>query len=174
MAVLKDYKCEKHGFFEARSAKCPMKDCHAEIMVVFLQAPATKSDRTKMGDQALQGLADQFQMTDIKSTRAGENQGAVMSRKNKYTKKQYAEAEAHLANKMKQQGLKPEPRPGDAAMWGGGMNGMNLQSLLTGKMIQSVKGEQVGIRPNEAGITKGPTVDPRATMRDPDNLKIKT
>ena len=51
---------------------------------------------------------------------------------------------------------------------------MNLQSLLTGKMIQSVKGEQVGMRPNEAGIKNGPTIDPRATMRDPDNLKIKT
>ena len=174
MAVLKDYKCSKHGYFESRKAECPMKDCHEEVMAVFLQAPATKSDRTKMGDKALQGLADQFQMSDIKSTRTGENQGNVMSRKNKYTKKQYAEAEAHLAQKMKQQGLKPEPRPGDAAMWGGGMGNFNLQSLIQGKMIQSVKGEQVGMSPQEAGIKKGPTIDPRATMRDPDNLKIKT
>ena len=77
MAVLKDYKCSKHGYFESRKAECPMKDCHEEVMAVFLQAPATKSDRTKIGDKALQGLADQFQMTDIKSTRTGENQGNV-------------------------------------------------------------------------------------------------
>lgn len=172
MAVLKDYKCEKHGFFEARSAKCPMKDCHAEVMVVFLQAPSHVSERTKAGDKHLKQLAKDFNMGDIKSARTGENQGNVMSRNNKFSKKEYAEAEAHLARKMKQENR--EPRPGDAAMWGGGMGNMNLQSLLTGKMIQSVKGEQVGIRPNEAGITKGPTIDPKSTMRDPDNLKIKT
>lgn len=173
MAVLKDYKCEKHGFFESRKAECPMKDCHAEVMVVFLQAPANVSLKTKKADKALDGLAQSFGMTDIKSTREGENQGNVMSKKNKYSKKEYSEAEAHLARKMKDQGMQPEPRPGDAAMWGGGMNGMNLQSLLTGKMIQSVKGEPVGLAPKDAGIVKGPVIDPKATMRDPDNLKIK-
>jgi len=39
MAVINDYKCPKHGYFEARKPQCPMKDCHEEVMVVFLQAP---------------------------------------------------------------------------------------------------------------------------------------
>lgn len=174
MAVMKDYKCAKHGFFESRKAQCPMKDCHEEVMVVFLQAPSHVSPRTKLGDKALEGLAKDFKMGDIKSARAGENQGNVMSRNNKFSKEDYAKAEAHLQRKMNNGEATREPRPGDSAMWGGGMNGMNLQSLLTGRMVQSVKGESVGLRPSEAGIKSGPTVDPQATMRDPDNLKIKT
>jgi len=43
MSVLKDYKCETHGYFEAWEPKCPMKQCNAEVMVVFLQAPGLKS-----------------------------------------------------------------------------------------------------------------------------------
>lgn len=174
MAVLKDFKCEKHGFFEARKPECPMKDCHAEVHVVFLQAPSHVSPKTKLGDKALEGLAKDFKMGDIKSAKTGENQGNVMSRNNKFTKQQYAEAEAHLQRKMGNGEAPREPRPGDSAMWGGGMNGMNLQSLLTGRVVQSIKGESVGLKPSEAGIKSGPTVDPRATMRDPDNLKIKT
>jgi len=72
MAVVNDYKCPKHGYFEARKPQCPMKDCHEEVMVVFLQAP-------------------------------------------------------------------------------------NLISLT----------------PQQAGVIKGPTIDPSSTMRDPDNLQIK-
>jgi len=174
MAVMKDYKCAKHGFFEGRSAKCPMKDCQEEVMVVFLQAPHHVSSRTKLGDKALEGLAKDFKMGDIKSAGIGENQGNLMSRNNKFTKKQYAEAEAHLLRKTSNGEVPREPRPGDAAMWGGGMNGMNLQSLLTGRMVQSIKGESVGLTPQEAGIKSGPTIDPKSTMRDPDNLKIKT
>jgi ABC-type Zn uptake system ZnuABC Zn-binding protein ZnuA len=37
-----------------------------------------------------------------------------------------------------------------------------------------VKGESVGLTPREAGINNGPRIDPRATMQDPDGLKIKT
>lgn len=173
MAVMKDFKCAKHGYFESRKAECPMKDCHEEVMVVFLQAPANLSDRTKLGDKALKGLAKDFKMGDIKSTRAGETQGNVLSRNNKFSEKEYKEAEAFVQRKMNNGEMK-EPRPGDSAMWGGGMNGMNLQSLLTGKMIQSIKGESVGMSPKEAGIHNGPKIDPRATMNDPDNLKIKT
>jgi hypothetical protein len=33
MAVLKDFKCDKHGYFESRKAQCPMKDCQAEVHV---------------------------------------------------------------------------------------------------------------------------------------------
>lgn len=171
MAVLKDYKCSKHGFFEARKAQCPMKDCHEEVMVVHLQSPNFKSTRTKNSDKTLDGLAKQFNMGDIRSAREGENQGNVLARNNKFKKDDYVSAEAHLAQKIGN-GEVRESRPGDAAMWGGGMNGMNLQSILQGRIAQSIKGESVGMTPREVGINSGPTVDPRATMRDPDNLKI--
>ena len=53
------------------------------------------------------------------------------------------------------------------------MAGMNLQSIFQGRIAQAIRGESVGMTPREAGINSGPTIDPRATMRDPDNLKIK-
>jgi hypothetical protein len=90
-------------------------------------------------------------MADIRSTRAGENQGNVMSRKNKYHQKRVRRGRSSFTTqKMRQQGMKHHVNLDQvtAAMWGGGMNGMNLQSLLTGRMIQSVKGEQVGMRPS--------------------------
>ena len=40
MPVLHDYKCPRHGYFESMKAKCPMKDCHEEVFVVYLQPPA--------------------------------------------------------------------------------------------------------------------------------------
>ena len=48
-----------------------------------------------------------------------------------------------------------------------------MQSLLSGRAIQSVKGESIGLTPSQAGINSGPRVDPSSTLRDPDNLKIK-
>ena len=171
MAVLKDYKCPTHGYFEARKAQCPMKGCQEEVMVVHLSAPALVSKRTKGADKTLDGLAKQFNMGDIRSAKEGENQGNVLSRNNKFKKKEYDEAEAHLANKMGTE-VTREARPGDQAIWGGGMAGMNLQSLISGGGPKSVRGEQVGMTPRDAGINSGPTIDPRATMRDPDNLKI--
>ena len=172
MAVLKDYKCPRHGYFESRKAQCPMKGCEEEVMVVHLTAPSLQSARTKGADKTLDGLAKQFNMGDIRSAKEGENQGNVLSRNNKFKKKDYDAAEAHLAQKVGN-GEVRESRPGDAAMWGGGMNGMNLQSILQGRIAQSIRGESVGMTPREAGINSGPTIDPRATMRDPDNLKIK-
>jgi hypothetical protein len=60
MAVLKDYKCDKHGYFESREAKCPMKNCSEEVYVVFLQAPGLMSDSTKKNDQHGQAISDGF------------------------------------------------------------------------------------------------------------------
>lgn len=171
MAVLKDYKCPKHGYFESRKAQCPMKDCVEEVMVVHLSAPNVKSERTKNSDKTLDGLAKQFNMGDIRSAREGENQGNVLSRNNKYSKEEYATAEAHLAQKIGNNEVR-EARPGDSAIWGGGMQGIDMQSILAGRFAKSIKGESVGLTPKEAGINTGPTIDPRATMRDPDNLKI--
>ena len=76
MAVLHDYKCLAHGYFEAWEARCP-KGCDGEAIVkVFLQAVGTKSDSTRHADSTLKGLANEYGMSDIKSTREGEAQPA--------------------------------------------------------------------------------------------------
>jgi hypothetical protein len=179
MAVLHDYHCEKHGYFESRAAKCPMKGCNEEVLQVFLQAPSLISSKTRFTDKSTKQLAMEFGMSDIKTTREGEHQTNYLSRKNKFTEKEYADAEKYATRKesVNKDNLKqPEPkeaRAGDAAIWGGGFQGLNMQSLLTGRAIQSVKGESIGLTPQQAGINSGPRVDPSSTLRDPDNLKIK-
>jgi len=183
MAVIHDYKCDKHGYFESREAKCPMKGFNEEVLQVFLQAPNLISAKTKFTDKSTKQLAMEFDMSDIKTTREGENQSGYLTRKNKFKEKDYEQAEKYATRK---QGVnkdklntnippvQKEARPGDAAVWGGGFQGLNMQSLLSGRAIQSVKGEAVGLTPTQAGINSGPRVDPSSTLRDPDNLKIKT
>jgi len=74
MAVLKDYKCLAHGYFEAWEPLCP-KGCDGEaIMVAFLQPVGLRSDTTKHSDTTMRGLAQDFGMSDIKSVREGEAQ----------------------------------------------------------------------------------------------------
>ena len=72
MAVLKDYKCPVHGFFESTEAVCPA-GC-SDVSVVFLKPIGVKSDKTKHNDSTLKSLAKDFKMGDIKSTREGEAQ----------------------------------------------------------------------------------------------------
>lgn len=72
MAVLHDYKCPVHGFFEGFEAKCPA-GCD-DVQMVFLQPVGTKSDATRHNDKTLNQLALDFNMSDIKSTREGEAQ----------------------------------------------------------------------------------------------------
>jgi hypothetical protein len=181
MAVTNDYKCPKHGYFEARKPQCPMKDCYDEVMVVFLQAPALIGAKTRSTDKTVKQLAIEFGMSDIKTTREGENQAGYLTRKNKFTEKEYAEAEKFATrkrgvNKDKLKQAVPEApkeaRPGDSAIWGKGFQGMNMQSILGG-MIKPVRDEQVGLSPSQAGIRNGPKIDPASSMRDPENLQIK-
>ena len=180
MAVLHDYKCNKHGYFESRKAECPMKDCQEEVFIVHLQAPSFKSDKTKFTDKTVEQLAMEFDMSDIKSTREGEHQSGYLTRKNKFKEKDYAEAEKYATRKPRKQREKVpvpeaprEPRPGDAAVWGGGgFQNLSMESILRGS-IKPVRGESVGVIPSEAGIRQGPTIDGRSTLRDPDNLQIK-
>lgn len=183
MAVLKDFKCDKHGYFESRKAQCPMKGCDAEVFHVFLQAPGLVSNKTKNTDRTVKQLAMEFGMSNIKSTREGENQAGYLTRNNKFTEKEYAEAEKYATRKrgVNKDKLKPAPveqpkeaRAGDAAIWGGGFQGLNMQALLAGRAVQSVRGEAVGIFPSQAGITQGPRIDPKSTLTDHEGLKIKT
>lgn len=164
MAALKDYKCEKHGYFESRKAECPMKGCDATVHVVFLQPPGLKSDRTKNTDKTLKGLAQDFGMTNLKSTREGEHQTGYLSRNNIMTEKERA-AEAEQAAMMNR-----EARPGDAAIWGGA-GGMDMGSILKGNMFRPVADETVGINPKAAGNLTGPKA--ASYIADHDNLQVK-
>lgn len=150
MSILRDYKCSRHGFFESFDAECP-HGCE-EVMEVQLAAPAIRSNRTTGADGTLKQLAMDFKMSNIKSTREGESQAGYYTRNNP-----------------------PEPppqresRPGDAAIWGG-MGGLNMQSVMAGNMFRSVRGEQVGVKPNEVGANRGPTT--ASYMADHENLKL--
>ena len=159
MGVTHDYKCEQHGYFEAREPVCP-EGCEDGVMLVFLQAPATISAKTKHTDKTVNQLAMDFNMTNIKSTRAGENQAGFYKRKNTTP-----DAEVTSQNIPAR-----EPRPGDAAVWGGGFKGLNMKSILSGRAVQSVHGESVGINPKDAGNLTGPKA--ASYIADQDNLKI--
>ena len=63
-----------------------------------------------------------------------------------------------------------EPRPGDAAIWGGGFKNLNMKNILSGRAVQSVRGEQVGINPREAGNLTGPKA--ASYIADHENLSV--
>ena len=157
--ILHDYKCPEHGYFEAYAAICP-EGCEEGVMIVHLQAPGFMSDKTKGSDKNLKQLAMDFNMTNIKSTREGDSQAGYYTRKNAEVPKEVAEAQQVQ-----------EGRPGDAAIWGGGMKGLNMQSILSGRAVQSIHGEPVGIKPKEAGNLTGPRV--ASYTADHENLAIK-
>ena len=166
MAILRDYYCESHGVFEAWEPECPMKHCKAQISVIHLKPVGTRSAKTAKTDKTLEGLAKDFQMTDIKSTREGEHQTGYLKRNNKLTDKQYAEATAaseHFESQKQREG-----RAGDAAIWGNGGN-ISMKSVLSGQ-FKSVMGESVGINPKEAGNLTGPK--PASYIPDHENLTV--
>jgi hypothetical protein len=150
-------------------AKCPMKNCSEEVYVVFLQAPGLLSDSTKKNDKNIKQLAMEFDMTDVKSTREGENQAGFFTRKNKTSKRQL-EKEAKLAAERPR-----EPRPGDAAIWGGG-GGMDMKSALSGRFNRPVgpqlgkETEVVSVIPKSMGNLTGPKA--ASYIQDHQNLTI--
>jgi len=151
MSVLHDYLCESHGLFESYEPQCPIKFCTAELNMVFLKPVALKSDKTKQADRNLRGLAQDFQMSDIKSTREGDTQAG-------YHHHNVPEPEVK------------EARPGDAAIWGGGFQNINMQAALAGKVAQSVRGEAVGVNPKDTGNLTGPKA--ASYIADHENLAI--
>ena len=150
MPVLHDYYCENHGIFESFEAKCPMKNCKAELSKVFLKPVGTKSDRTKKADKTLDNLALDFGMTDIKSTREGDHQTGYLARNNTEPQKR-------------------EPRPGDAAIWGGD-NRFSMKSVMNGS-IRPVADEAVAFNPKSAGNLTGPKAG--VIIHDHENLQVK-
>jgi len=147
-----------------------MKGCDQEVYVVFLQAPGLMSDATKKNDRTIKQLAMDFDMTNVKSTREGENQAGFFTRKNKTSKTQL-EKEAKLAAERPR-----EPRPGDAAIWGGG-GGMDIKSALSGKFNRPVgpqlgkETEVVSVLPNTMGNLTGPKM--ASYTPDHQNLSIE-
>ncbi|NDB70424.1 MAG: hypothetical protein EB015_20940 [Methylocystaceae bacterium] len=150
MAILRSYKCLEHGYFDAWEPLCP-HGC-LDVAVVILKAPSmrdsTRAAKSKMVDTTAKGLAKEFKMTNIKTTREGEFQEGYHTRNNQ-TK---------------------ESRPGDAVMWGGGGR-FNMASVLSGSAIQSVGGEPIGANPKDLNLTKGP--QPGWVQHDQEGLKIK-
>ena len=166
MGVLKDYKCAVHGYFENTEDSCIAEGCDEEVMVVFLQAPNMISANTKKNDKTLNQLAMDFKMTNMKSAREGESQSGFYTRQNKGP-----------TAPVETQNVPRESRPGDAAVWGGDINGMNMKSVLAGRFNQPVgpkigqAPETVGINPKDAGNLTGPRA--ASYFKDPDNLTIK-
>ena len=167
MAILRDYHCTNHGIFEAWEPDCPMKLCKGEISVVHLKPVGTRSPKTSATDKNLKQLAIEYDMTDIKSTKAGEHQTGYMKRKNKLSDKQFAEATDAIQSQNQQQ--QKQARPGDSVIWGSGGN-ISMKSVMGGQ-FKSVNGESVGINPKAAGDLQGPRT--ASYMADPDNLQVK-
>jgi hypothetical protein len=120
--------------------------------MVFLKPVALKSDKTKQADRNLKGLAQDFQMSDIKSTRSGDTQSGY-----------------HHHN-VPEEPKEKEARPGDAAIWGGNFQNINMQAALAGQVAKSVRGESVGVNPKDAGNLTGPKA--ASYISDHENLAI--
>jgi hypothetical protein len=74
MAVLHDYKCAAHGFFQAWEPKCKSGCTGDLIQKVFLQPVGMRSDSTRRSDETLGNLAKDYGMTNIQTPRGGESQ----------------------------------------------------------------------------------------------------
>ena len=145
MAVVHDYKCPAHGFFESREPVCP-HGCTADIQMVFLQAVGMKSDSTKHADTTLRELAKDYGMSDIKSSREGDHQQHAL-----------------LGNKQASQ-----PQNPFAVQWGN-------PKQLGNYNLNSIHGETVGglSAVKESGIAlRNPR--PSVVTHDHENLKLPT
>jgi len=149
MAVLKDYMCTEHGVFESREAKCPIKFCQGDLSVIFLQPVGIKSENTKKNDKNLKQLALEFDMTDIKSTKAGEHQTGYLKRKNKLSDKAFEKAGAAMAQNQKRQEEEIIKQRLSGVNWGNGGN-INLKSVMGGQ-FKPVADEVVSVLPKSVG-----------------------
>ena len=147
MGVLRSYSCPKHGYFDAWEAECP-HGCK-KVTQVFLKPFSIKSDRTKKADKTLDGLATDFKMTNIKSTREGDHQTGYHTRNNAKPEKGFEGSQQVL--------------------WGGGGR-FDMASALRGNAVSSVKGESVGFNPKDMGNLTGPRT--ASYMADHEGLKL--
>jgi hypothetical protein len=132
--------------------------CHegcTDVAQVILRAPTMRDSvvggRSKRNDDNIKGLAKDFGMTNIKSTREGEFQDGYLTR-----------------NNGPQPETPPQDSPGNGVMWGDAGK-FNMAGIMGG-MIKPVRDEQVGFSPRDANITRGPIA--ASYQADPDNLKL--
>jgi len=90
-----------------------MKGCNEEVYVVFLQAPGLMSDSTKSKDKTVKQLAIDFNMTRRQVHPRGQRTNLAFSPQEQDQQGAVGE-EARAAAEQPR-----EPRPGDAAIWGG-------------------------------------------------------
>jgi hypothetical protein len=107
--------------------------------------------RSKRNDDNIKGLAKEFGMTNIKSTREGEFQEGYLTR-----------------NNAPQPEIPQQESPGNGVIWGDAGN-YSMAGIMGG-MIKPVAGEQVGFSPKDANLTRGPTA--ASYYADQDNLKL--
>lgn len=153
MAILKRFICSRHGEFDAWSdsaVRCPAAKCRCKPREMVSAPAVHTSGRTAGADKTLNQLATDFNMTNIKSTREGENQSGYFTRNNAKPKPS-------------------EPRPGDSVMWGNTGN-FSMQNIMQGGAFRPVRGEQVGVKPTDVGVKKGPVT--ASYIPDHENLKI--
>lgn len=71
--MLNDYKCAKHGVFEASHPICGAMGCDSSaVEKVFMKAPGFKSDLTKRTDDGFRKSAAAYGQSDWKTSRPGE------------------------------------------------------------------------------------------------------
>lgn len=85
MAVLNHFECKTHGIFESFEKKCPYGCSKSFVSLIFLQAPATKSRRTKGIDKELRNLADDYNLPDIRNDKDGTSTMTKLGRTGKGT-----------------------------------------------------------------------------------------
>lgn len=73
MAVIKEWECKAHGYFDGTDPACPHGCPEQFVQRVFLTPPAIGSARTQVVDSTLRGLAKDFGMTDIRNGSEGES-----------------------------------------------------------------------------------------------------
>lgn len=146
MAILNRFICSKHGEFDAWSdisPRCPAAKCRCKPRQM-VSGPAIHRGSTAKIDQTTRNLATDFNMTNLKSAREGENQADHFSH----------------AKEKRESGV----------IWGNA-RGMTVDNVIKGGMFRSVRGEPVGVKPSEVGVKRGPVT--ASYIADHENLKIK-
>ena len=73
MAVIKEWECKAHGYFDSSEAVCPHGCPEQFVERVFLTAPGIKSQGTSRSDAMLNTLAKDYNMSDIRNGKNGES-----------------------------------------------------------------------------------------------------
>ena len=98
--VLHDWVCMAHGLFEAETGRCPHGCSEMFTKKVFLKAPGVVSDRTKSIDAAIQGLADDYKLTDINN----QNGTSACVRPDPKAARRHSEMQEAIAQRLNQMG----------------------------------------------------------------------